>query len=102
MITISLPITVLATLISVIGNLYLLVTGRQKDKLLIHPLRALVTNAANLARDCADGKVQSIGEAGRRAGELGNSANALLAAVEEKSDIALLWEWFKGLLQKQG
>ena len=68
-------------LISLGLNVYQFIRGRQKDKLLIHYARALVTNAANLARDCEEGKVYTIGEAGRRAGQLGNFANALLAAI---------------------
>lgn len=101
MITVTLPIAALATLISLILNFYQFITGREKDKLLIHPLRTLVTNAGNLARDCEKGEVKSVEEAGRRAGELGNLANALLAAIEEKSDIALLFGWFKALLTKE-
>lgn len=104
MITVTLPIAALATLISLISlilNFYQFITGRQKDKLLIHPLRTLVTNAGNLAHDCEKGEVKSVKEAGRRAGELGNLANAVLSAIEAKSDIVLLFEWFKALLRKQ-
>jgi len=100
LIAVTLPVAALATLISLILNFYQFITGRQKDKLLIHPLRTLVTNAGNLARDCEKGEV-SVEEAGRRVGALGNLANALLAAIEEKSDIALLFGWFKALLTKE-
>ena len=101
MITVTFHIAALATLISLVLNFYQFITGRQKDKSLIHSARTLVTNAGKLADECEKGEVKSVEEAGRQARALGNLANAVLAGIEEKFDIALLFGRFKVLRTKE-
>jgi len=87
MITISFPVAALSVLVGLISlgfNLYQYNKGRLKDKLLTHIARGLQTNAAELAKSCEEGKVESVKCAGELALQLSRSANSLLAAIEEQ------------------